>query len=170
MQQAQEHERAAGSSRPGRAAGRGGSPGPDWSPGSAGVQGLAGPLTTALPAGQTLRGTFSMRDLASAVNEEIQQGISFEFSLRVAPTVNYVPFGTAPPAACAGGSAASPQAAPGNLCIYEAVAPENSTVRGEFDAISGTNNVASTFGFAVYADSTAASEYRIRGSWAVTGS
>ena len=140
------------------------------SQGAQGVQGPAGPLTTALPAGQTLRGTFAIKDLAGAGAEEIQQGISFEFTLRAAPVVNYVFFGSPAPAGCAGGSAASPQAAPGNLCIYESTAPVNSAVRGEFDPVSESNNVATTFGFAVYADNAASGVYRIRGSWAATGS
>ena len=46
----------------------------------------------------------------------------------------------------------------------------NTTVRGEFDAVGGANNIATTFGAAVYADATAATAYRTRGSWAVTSS
>jgi hypothetical protein len=152
------------------ARGPAGSTGASGSQGAQGPQGPAGPLTTTLPAGQTLRGTFSVRGKATAANDEIQQGISFDFTLNSAPTVNYVNFGAPAPAACAAGTAANPQASAGNLCVYESVAPTNSTTRGEFDAISGNNNTATSFGFAVFADAVAAGDYRIRGSWAVTGS
>jgi hypothetical protein len=60
------------------------------------------------------------------------------------------------------------QATAGNLRIYEGGAPTNSTTRGEFDAVTGLDNIATTFGAAVFTDATAVGAYRTRGSWAVT--
>jgi len=119
--------------------------------------------------GTTLRGTFAVRDAASAGGEEIQQGLSFGLTLASAPTVHYINFGGAVPAGCAG-NASTPEASPGNLCIFEGDAPLNSTVRGEFNpsTAAGADNEASPYGFAVFAQSAAAGAYRIRGSWAVT--
>jgi hypothetical protein len=136
--------------------------------GPQGIQGVAGPLTTALPSGQTLRGTFAVRGTAAAGGEESVAAISFGFSLTAAPIPNFVFAGAASTTACPG-TAAAPTAAPGQLCIYEA-STLNTTTRGEFDAVSGNDNTTTTFGAAVFADSTAAGAYRTRGSWAVTAS
>jgi hypothetical protein len=105
----------------------------------------------------------------TAGGEESVGAISFGFTLASAPTVRYINFGTPAPAECPG-TATEPQATAGNLCVYEGVAPMNTTVRGEFDAVGGANNITTTFGAAVYADATAATAYRTRGSWAVTSS
>jgi hypothetical protein len=119
--------------------------------------------------GTTLRGTFSVRDVAGAAGEEIQQGQSFGFALASAPSVHYINFGAAVPAGCSGNSS-NPQASPGNLCIFESDAAVNATARGEFNptTTAAADNEASPFGFAVFARSDAAGTYRIRGSWAVT--
>jgi Collagen triple helix repeat (20 copies) len=149
------------------ATGAPGATGPQGPQGAQGVQGVPGPFPDLLSSGKTLRGTFAVRGIATAAGEESIGAISFGFTLAAAPTVHYVDFGTPAPAECPG-TAAAPQATPGNLCVYEAAAPLNSTVRGEFDAVGGLNNLATTFGAAVYADAAAATAYRTRGSWAVT--
>jgi hypothetical protein len=119
--------------------------------------------------GTTLRGTFSIRDVAAAGGEEIQQGLGFGFTLASAPTVHYINFGAPAPAGCAG-DPATPQASAGNLCIFESTAPVNSTQRGEFNPTTddANDNEASPYGFAVFARADAAGGYRTRGSWAVT--
>jgi hypothetical protein len=152
---------ANGASGPTGAAGAAGAQGPQ------GVQGVPGAFTDVLPSGKTLRGTFAVRGTAAAPGEESIGPISFGFSLASAPTTHYINFGVAPPAECPG-TAAAPQAKPGNLCVYEAGAPVNSTTRGEFDAVGGLNDGAAAFGAAVFTDATATGAYRIRGTWAVT--
>jgi hypothetical protein len=137
--------------------------------GDKGDKGEPGPVTGALPAGVTLRGTFALRQELPAAGREGQTQIAFGFSLSAAPTPHYIAFGTAPPAECPG-TPTDPKANPGHLCIYEGAAPINSTNRGEFDPSSpgGTENVATTYGAGVFMDATAAGDTRIRGSWAVT--
>ena len=108
-----------------------------------------------------------MRGTAAAPGEESIGAISFGFTLASAPTPHYINFGAAAPAECPG-TAAVPQATAGNLCIYEGGAPTNSATRGEFDAVTGLDNIATTFGAAVFTDATAVGAYRTRGSWAVT--
>jgi Collagen triple helix repeat (20 copies) len=151
------------------ATGAPGAPGAAGPQGAQGVQGIPGPFTSVLPAGKTLRGTFAVRGIATNTGEESVGAISFGFTLASAPTVHYINFGTPAPAECPG-TATEPQATAGNLCVYEGVAPMNTTVRGEFDAVGGANNIATTFGAVAYADAAAAGAYRTRGSWAVTSS
>jgi hypothetical protein len=152
-----------------------GQPGPQGPPGTKGDKGDEGdkgdkgdpgPVTGTLPGGVILRGTFALRQNLPA-NGEGQTQIAFGFSLAAPPTPHYINAGTAPPAECPG-TPDDPKANPGHLCIYEGAAPINATARGEFDPVSGTNNVATTYGAAVFMDATAAGDTRIRGSWAVT--
>jgi hypothetical protein len=138
------------------------------SPGAPGAQGPAGPFPGTLPAGNTIRGEYTVRDTAAAGGEEIQVPISFGFTLAAPPATHYINAGTPPPPQCPG-TVTAPQALPGHLCIYEADIL-NSTTRGEFDSTDGLENHASTFGAAVFADSAAAGAYRVRGTWAVTSS
>ncbi|HEV7586119.1 MAG TPA: hypothetical protein VGO14_10100 [Solirubrobacteraceae bacterium] len=148
------------------AAGPQGATGAPGAQGVQGVQGVPGPFPGVLPAGKTLRGTFAVRGTAVNAGEESIGAISFGFTLASAPTPHYIDFGAVPPAECPG-TAAAPQATAGNLCIYES-AVANSTVRGEFDTVGGSNDVTTTFGAGGYTDATVAGFYRTRGSWAVT--
>jgi hypothetical protein len=156
----------------GKVAGPAGPPGPRGLQGLQGLQGAqgpqgpAGPFPGTLPAGNTIRGEYTVRDTAAVAGEEIQVPISFGFTLAAPPTPHYINAGVAPPPQCPG-TVTSPQALSGNLCIYEADAL-NSTIRGEFDATDGLNDHATTFGAAIFADATAAGAYRVRGTWAVT--
>jgi hypothetical protein len=134
--------------------------------GPQGPQGAAGPFPGTLPSGKTLRGAFAIRGNGPP-GQEFQDAISFGFTLASAPTPHFIKFGDPVPPECPG-RAAAPEAQAGHLCIYEAVAPDNTTDRGEFDAVSGNDNTATTFGAVVFARVTAAGDMRIRGSWAVT--
>src|SRR5215212_11573431 len=134
--------------------------------GDKGDKGEPGPITGTLPSGVTERGTFALRENLPAGGEG-QTQIAFVLSLSAPPTPHYINDGTAPPAGCSA-TPANPGADPGNLCVFEGVAPINSTSRGEFDPVAGVNNQATTYGAAVFMDATAAGDTRIRGSWAVT--
>ena len=94
-----------------------------------GPPGPPGPVTGALPRGVTLRGTWTVRDQAAAMNNDISEPISWGFSLASAPATHFVSTGTPAPSGCAGGSAAAPAADPGNVCIYEAAQRERQRSR-----------------------------------------
>jgi hypothetical protein len=122
------------------------------------------PLLGTLRTGQTLRGVF---DLGGEVKFD-RQGISFQFPLASAPTAPVANILTAgaSSAACPGlkgGGQQTPEAAPGQLCVYiagqQGVAPELA-----FDA--GT---VSRLGFGLLAGfGTATPANQIHGFWAVT--
>jgi hypothetical protein len=96
----------------------------------------------------------------------MQIPITFAFPLGDAPTAHYIASGTAPPSACPG-NATTPAADPGHLCVYESAPALNATGR-VFDPIGGANDTANKYGAGVAATSTAAGDFRVRGSWAVT--
>ncbi len=65
------------------------------------------------------RGVFMMS--ANAAGHLMSSDISFGVTLAVPPTAHYIPLGGAVPAGCSG-SAGSPSADPGHLCVFEAAA------------------------------------------------
>jgi hypothetical protein len=122
---------------------------------------------TNLPSGQTLRGDFADRVIATKASQQMQFAITFAFPLSSAPAAHYIVSGEAPPAQCAG-TAAEPKAAPGNLCVYEGVEALNANTQHVFDPVSGEIDKANRYGAGIVAVSIAEGEFRIRGSWAVT--
>jgi hypothetical protein len=146
-----------------------GPPGAQGSQGVQGVQGPPGPITGDLPAGVTLRGNYMVA--GNNGGSTIHSAVSFGLRLSAAPTVNYVTVGATPPAACPG-TVTNPQAAPGNLCVYEVEADNVTSFRGVCDAeTSGCLATPTTNrdGFAVYAlIQSAGSPLFVFGSWAVT--
>jgi hypothetical protein len=136
--------------------------------GAQGVQGPPGPITGDLPAGVSLRGNYM--DAGNNGGSTNHSAVSFGLRLSAAPTVNYITAGGTPPAVCPG-TLTDPQAAPGNLCVYEAQATNATSFRGVCNAeISGCPaNQASREGFAIYAlVETAGNPMYVFGSWAVT--
>ena len=132
-----------------------------------GVQGPAGPFPDPLQPGKTLRGNYMTAGDNHGTNHS---AVSFGFRLSAAPTVNYITVGSPPPAACPG-SVTDPQAAPGNLCVYELQAINVTSFRGVCDPEqSGCPfDVTNREGFAVFAQiDTAGSAMYVFGSWAVT--
>jgi hypothetical protein len=117
--------------------------------------------------GSTLRGTFAESGTATVAGQGIAAQISFGFTLSAPPSPHYIDSGSPPPPQCPG-NVASPQARPGNLCIYEA-AFGNTTNRGEFDPVTGTLGATPQgYGAGVYARATAPGNYYAQGTWAVT--
>jgi len=129
------------------------------------------PLLGTLRTGQTLRGTFNIGGAPGGAGIESHQGISFQFPLNNTPTsgaqnvIDLIlnPNGTT--ANCSGvtgGNQQTPNAAPGQLCIY----------------ITGKSNLGATpvevennsrLGFGLVANSGGlATEYLATGFWAVT--
>lgn len=120
-----------------------------------------GPLTGTLKSGQTLRGVF---DIGSG-NSEVRGASSFQFPLLntpAAPSTNILKAGQTT-AACPGlGGGATPQASPGQLCVY--ITSEAGLFELSFDG--GSVN---RLGFGLEAGFTApAVDNAVIGQWAVT--
>ena len=91
--------------------------GPAGQPGGqhgAGIQGPPGPFVATLPSGKTLTGDYRTSSAGGVFVGDTQ---SFAFPLASKPSVHFVGIGATPPAQCPG-TASSPKAAPGNLCLY----------------------------------------------------
>jgi hypothetical protein len=98
-----------------------GAQGPQGAQGSQGVQGPPGPFPSGdLPSGNTVRGTYALAryDTGAADNGFIADSIQFGFRFAIAPAPTVVPVGTVAPPQCPG-TPEVPEAAPGNLCVYE---------------------------------------------------
>ena len=65
-----------------------------------------------------IRGTYDAVGDVSAANRNISTSFSFGVTLKSAPIVHYIAKGGAVPAGCSG-TAAAPNADPGNLCVFE---------------------------------------------------
>lgn len=95
--------------------------GPPGNTGAKGDPGPPGPFPATLPSGQTIRGSYRVNNqMVSGTPVLVFDTESFVYPLASAPTVNVIPISGAPTSQCPG-SAANPQAAPGNLCIYAAL-------------------------------------------------
>jgi hypothetical protein len=128
---------AAGAQGPGGARGETGPQGPEGKqgePGGKGEQGTPGTtgFTEMLPSGKTLKGAWALIGTAAAGNQHFGDAVSFGIPLAAAPVaVHYLRESGLEPVynktthteeevtqpACPG-SAAEPEAKPGNLCVY----------------------------------------------------
>ena len=139
--------------------------------GGPGPQGNPGPTTDVLPSGKTERGWF-LADTNAAKSELLGTSITFNFALPSAPAVSYVDIKGPATAACPG-SLASPQAAPGKLCLYLGlrlnVDTTGSYVFG-IDAISSNeeDSTADPFGAQIYGRALAEGRAEYHGTYAVT--
>ena len=136
--------------------------------GETGATGAPGSLPDTLPSGKTLRGMYRMEsdgDNTGSPNPGVvlaacctADSITFAFPLVAAPAKHFIPDGGAADPACPG-SAASPQANPGHLCVYE------NTRSNVLNA--GVVNT-TRYGADLFADSVAIGGYLSGGTWAVT--
>ncbi|HSV40089.1 MAG TPA: hypothetical protein VLI04_15120 [Nocardioidaceae bacterium] len=118
-----------------------------------------------VPSGVTLFGTYAAAGVLPVIADT---AVSFGQKFAVAPTDHYIRKGVLPPAECPG-NAAAPEALPGHLCVYEAVATSNTVGGVLFDPVTDLNGVASRFGFGVYAEAVMAGpSFYISGTWAAT--
>lgn len=136
--------------------------GPQGTQGTQGPKGDPGPLLETLPPGKTLRGVFATRDTDNTQGARAYDSITFSIPLAAAPTAHYLNEGSAPTADCPG-SPASPEAAPGHLCVYERTA--SAVSRTVLDPISGDNPGSSRYGAVVFSSNT--NETATYGTWAV---
>jgi len=146
--------------------------------GAAGPQGPAGPFPDGpLPAGKTLRGTYSVQLPDGAITGGASVPISFGLTLASEPKVVVVAQGQSPKPAGCPGTIYLPQANAGFLCIYRqfenglsapiafrlasAGLPDNSVAEGPLiGRIGGTLDM----------DVTGTTVHLARGTWAVTSS
>ena len=141
----------------------------DGSVTAAKLDGGVGPLVWTLRPGQTLRGIVyvSGSDATGAGGSIASTGVSYQFPLAEPPALNVVDPNTATTAACpgiTGGSGQTPQAAPGNLCVY---------VTGKDDAQTPSfpGSASNRLGFAIEVRSAAGGsggDFNVVGQWAVT--
>ena len=143
---------------PAGAPGPKGDPGPNGDAGPKGDVGPPGPFPAALPSGQTIRGTYTAYDDAPVSGDPTRDAISFDFPLPSAPAAHFIPLGGPADPNCPG-TWATPEAAPGHLCVYENVGVAAST------AII----TVSKYGALVRATSNTSGLFGSTGTWAVTG-
>lgn len=121
------------------------------------------PLLGTLRSGQTLRGVFNLGTEAKDANDFISDGVSFFFPLSGTPTVNPALAADSSTANCpgvTGSSQQTPNASPGNLCVYV------SAQSGAAKSLEIKNP--SRLGFGLQANAEAAGAYEFTGLWAVT--
>jgi hypothetical protein len=128
------------------------------------AKGVIGQLQGKLESGETLRGVFDVGATAAASGDTARGGVSFQFPLQSAPTVNVLQPGQTS-AACpglGGGNAQTPQATAGNLCVYL-------TEKANLDETTPLAVENSTrIGFGLVAQAKASGAFYGFGQWAVT--
>ena len=128
------------------------------------------PFTT-LESGQTLKGTYAIDFPAAGAGQEGTSAISFPIPLASAPSAdfaNIIPAGGAATANCPG-SSASPSAAAGNVCVYEANAVNIASRCMAGVAGAWSCGAAAPFGTTMWVTATAAGSRTVSvGTWAVT--
>jgi hypothetical protein len=160
--------RAAANGRRGPA-GPAGAQGPAGTAGRTGEPGPPGPLLATLPSGMTLRGNYAVAGVAKEEFDRALEGITFQIPLASAPASHLIQMGAASTTECPG-STPNPEAAPGNLCLYEN--RHENVLRGSDCADAGGNaapcGTATRFGASVFIEAEAASSFFVEGTWAVT--
>jgi hypothetical protein len=145
-----------------------GAQGPQGTQGPKGDVGPAGPFPDTFPSGKTIRGRYWVGGTAAAGSGlALGNDISFIWPFSAAPTPHYIPSGGAVPSGCSG-TAASPSASPGNLCVFEDSAV-NAAARSD-NNINGPSGdgTTTTLGAQLWVRSAAAGDFWIRGAWAAT--
>ncbi|MEZ5077987.1 MAG: hypothetical protein R2725_11150 [Solirubrobacterales bacterium] len=129
------------------------------------LAGDVAPLVGTLKSGQTLRGVFS---LGGDEIEELRSSESFQFPLLATPAtpaanILETAFPTAACPGIGGGLEQTPQASPGNLCIYITEKEGLAGADLEFDPA-----VTNRLGFGLVLDLGGTTKFRVSGQWAVT--
>lgn len=183
--QVEDHSLLAQDFKPGQLpAGPQGRSGPTGAPGPAGPQGARGPIgaqgpigasgpkgdsfDTKLPSGKTLRGTYEVTGTASSQGGQFAAiSETYAAELAAAPQLHVIADQAAPPSQCPG-TAAHPQAAPGNLCVYESPNHGN-LIEDPQLFIDPLNPAEGTLGFGIVITANANGSLTSAGTWAVTG-
>jgi len=106
-----------------------------------------------------MRGVYMV--LEDAGQDFAAGGVSFPYPLSLAPTLNVIPVGGPPTAACPG-TVANPQATAGNFCIYQRFLSGATTL-----SLTNLGAGNGTFGVYILADTPAPQYIEASGSWAV---
>ena len=114
---------------------------------------------TTLPAGQTIRGDFSMGGGATGAGSDGKTGLSFVFPLSSSPTTHFINSGDSTPAGCLG-DAGNPGASAGHLCVFEDYV---------FNVGSRGVGAADKFGAKLFSNAAGVGDFESSGTWAVTG-
>lgn len=114
------------------------------------------------PAGTTIRGTYAL----GSDGEFGWDSISFGVELPTAPTVHFLPDGSAATANCPG-TPSEPEAAAGHLCVYERNAG-SATDQDVFNPATGTPSGATRWGAGVIGYNTGTTAFWSYGAWALT--
>ena len=117
----------------------------------------------------TMRGDWSVIFPATNGSSDGALSLSFPHQLPSAPgaaAANVIPVGGAPTANCPG-SIGNPQAAPGQVCVYEQLRTNAETVR-MWSGATGLYEQANTSGVGIIANATAAGMVYTYGRWAVS--
>ncbi len=123
------------------------------------------------PYPKVIRGTFDATGDTTSTNEYVTSSISFGVTLAAPPTIHYIPVGGLVPTGCSG-SVTAPNAAPGNLCIFQSNATNTNATpdaSGTYDPATDAGTFASsnTMGITVYARSATIGQVFSFGTWAL---
>jgi hypothetical protein len=135
--------------------------------GGTGATGATGNIGATLPSGQTEVGRWSYGNTAKEKQGQVWMPISFVIPLSAAPTLHFIPREESGPAGCPG-SASSPEAEPGNLCIYEEAGGNNEATLNSFLTEVATGVEPKSGAVVVFNLVNTAIESNAFGSWAVT--
>lgn len=139
-----------------------GAQGQTGSQGPKGDAGAPGPFPATLPNGQSLRGYMTIFGTGTTV---ASNSAAFLYPLGTAPTPHYIASGGGVPAGCSG-TASSPGAASGNLCVFELSNFNLASAGVNGPGGDGTTDVS---GFSVFANGAAAGQFFEKVRWVVTG-
>ncbi len=115
-----------------------------------------------LPSGRTVRGAYGMLGQAASPAELVpSESISFGYRLASSPTVQFVRSGQPSTTQCPG-TASSPEAAKGYLCVYEG--PRHNMYDSSYPRWWTYNRTGAVF----YTYTSTAGLYQTYGTWAVT--
>jgi hypothetical protein len=122
---------------------------------------------TRLPSGKTLRGTYEVTGTASSQGGQFAAiSETYAAELAAAPHLHMIANQAAPPSQCPG-TAADPQATPGNLCVYESPNHGN-LIEDPRLFVDPLNPAEGTLGFGIVITANANGSFSSAGTWAVT--
>lgn len=130
-------------------------------PGPQGPKGDAGEFPDTLPSKMTIRGAYGVSGTASA-GETLRAFGSFLFRVPPDTIDHFIEKGAARPPECPG-TAASPEAQPGHLCVYEHVRQGTPSIVIDDPGGNGVET-----GFILQTTVAAGGTFQSRGTWAVT--
>jgi hypothetical protein len=153
--------------------GKEGPVGPEGPTGKRGPQGREGrtgepgPLPPTLPSGKSLTGIFQATDgLPRKARGFAEATISFAFPLATTPSVQVLQVNDPPTEHCPG-TAASPSAAPGFLCVYTVVSTGPVGTYDPLSEASGSGRAGAIASTELECEETPCIAH-LRGTWAVT--